>query len=439
MAVQVCEQIITGRNFDYASALEIIQSEEYLQDSDFVHQKSQKITHKHGRILEDIEDFQEKLAKNTREFDLGNENHRDKRSFDLLDFFGSTSAFESTNNYNITTTPFMIASTSLIAIAVLLASNPTPGLAPSSSPQPGSRNGGSIPETNLEALARNGGSIPETNQEALDLVPPGLTPVATFPNFATPRTNHRAVAVIFKEPEGTVAGVDPLAGRKKRGVLAYPYHVKNYKVNPFKETDWNDFWAQLEYDWDTEDFKIARKETVNIWESLQQNVKCLGPKLTQSLGRKPAPVVAPRVEDFNIDINHDFQQIPNREIGFLEKLKNTVTRYGAKLTVDQRVEDFNIDINDFEQIPSREIGFLEKLQNTVTRYGEKLTNTFTKKPEAEERDVLAYPDHIENYKVNPFKETDRANFWEQVEYDWDTDEFQWLRQEIGKGWEKNCY
>ena len=77
---------------------------------------------------------------------------------------------------------------------------------------------------------------------------------------------------------------------------------------------------------------------------------------------------------------------------------------------------------------------MEKLQNTVTRYGgEKLTNIFTKKPEAEERDVLAYPYHIENYKVNPFKETDRANFWEQVEYDWDTDEFQWLRQEIGKG------
>ena len=124
---------VTGRNFDYASALEIIQSEEYLQDSDFAHQNSQKITHKHGSILEDIENFEEKLAKTSRE----NENHRDKRSFDLLDFFGSTSAFESTNNYNITTTPFMIASTSLVAIAVLLASNPTPGLAPSSSPQPG--------------------------------------------------------------------------------------------------------------------------------------------------------------------------------------------------------------------------------------------------------------------------------------------------------------
>ena len=73
---------------------------------------------------------------------------------------------------------------------------------------------------------------------------------------------------------------------------------------------------------------------------------------------------------------------------FFGKLKNTVNRYGAKLTVDQRVEDFNIDINDSEQIPNREVSFLEKLQNTLTRYGEKLTNIFTKKPEAEERDVL---------------------------------------------------
>ena len=136
--MKTSDEFVTGRNFDYASALEIIQSEEYLQDSDFAHLKSsQKITHKHGRILEDIENFEEKSAKTSKEFDIGNENHRDKRSFDIVDFFGSTDAFASTNNYNITTTPFFIASTSLIAIAVLLASNPTPGLAPSSSPQPG--------------------------------------------------------------------------------------------------------------------------------------------------------------------------------------------------------------------------------------------------------------------------------------------------------------
>ena len=107
--MKTSDEFVTGRNFDYASALEIIQSEEYLQDSDFAHHKSQKITHKHGRILEDIENFEEKWAK--REFDIGNENHRDKRSFDIVDFFGSTDAFASTNNYNITTTPFFIAST----------------------------------------------------------------------------------------------------------------------------------------------------------------------------------------------------------------------------------------------------------------------------------------------------------------------------------------
>ena len=55
--------------------------------------------------------------------------------------------------------------------------------------------------------------------------------------------------------------------------------------------------------------------------------------MTQRLGRKPAPsVVAPRFEDFNIDIYQDVQQSPNREVGFLEKLQNTVTRYGEKLT-----------------------------------------------------------------------------------------------------------
>ena len=49
---------------------------------------------------------------------------------------------------------------------------------------------------------------------------------------------------------------------------------------------------------------------------------------------------------------------------------------------------------------------------------------------------LAYPHHIKNYKVNPFKETDWANFWAQVKYDWDTDEFEWVRQEIGDGLKK---
>ena len=32
---QTCDQVITGRNYNYAEALQIIQDEEYLEDADF--------------------------------------------------------------------------------------------------------------------------------------------------------------------------------------------------------------------------------------------------------------------------------------------------------------------------------------------------------------------------------------------------------------------
>ena len=35
MATQTCDRTVSGRNFDYASALSIIQDEEYLEDEDF--------------------------------------------------------------------------------------------------------------------------------------------------------------------------------------------------------------------------------------------------------------------------------------------------------------------------------------------------------------------------------------------------------------------
>ena len=36
-------------------------------------------------------------------------------------------------------------------------------------------------------------------------------------------------------------------------------------MNPFKKSDWNDFWEQVEYDWDTEDFKYYhRRHNHNI-------------------------------------------------------------------------------------------------------------------------------------------------------------------------------
>ena len=41
---QTCDQVITGRNYNYAEALQIIQDEEYLEDADF-----DEIRHRVGR------------------------------------------------------------------------------------------------------------------------------------------------------------------------------------------------------------------------------------------------------------------------------------------------------------------------------------------------------------------------------------------------------
>ena len=133
MAVQVCEQIITGRNFDYERALEIIQNEEYLYDSDFA-RHSQKITHK---VLEKIDIFEEKFRQNTQNFDPGeNKAHREQRQI-----LGSPDIFNSTLfNQTLAKAPYMLASTTFLAIAAILATNQPPGLAPSSAPQPGNFN-----------------------------------------------------------------------------------------------------------------------------------------------------------------------------------------------------------------------------------------------------------------------------------------------------------
>ena len=136
MAVQVCEQIITGRNFDYERALEIIQNEEYLYDSDLA-RHSQKISHKHGQVLEKIETFEENFGQITKKFDPGeNKAHREQRQI-----LGSPDIFNSTLfNQTLTKAPYMLASTTFLAIAAILATNQPPGLAPSSAPQPGNFN-----------------------------------------------------------------------------------------------------------------------------------------------------------------------------------------------------------------------------------------------------------------------------------------------------------
>merc|ERR1711935_1120640 len=401
--------------------------------------------------------------------DFGNENIRDKRSILGIPSLNSTIfnkiAFLNTN---ITTNTFHLTAASLLAIGTLFALNPSYGLVPTSSPQPGSRNGGNPPEPIVEGLpiSRNDENLPpHSSVEALALVPPGLTPVSVFPSFAKPRTNHRAVAVIFKEPDGTVANEYPEGVRlkKREAPLAYPYHIKNYIVDPFKETDWADFWEQVEYDWDTEDFKYYRQETVSAWESLQKNIRCLGPKLTRRHGRKPLPKTSPPepiswplLKNRN-DQKEILKQEETHEDYFPSRLSSLVQSLPSKLydfftvTADERDQQSeNEKRPENQKIPEEPDYFPDRLSSLVQSLPSKLYDFFTITPEERElaeyektqkrnkRDApLAYPYHIKNYKVKPFKETDWDDFWAQVKYDWDTDEFEWVRQKNWKRFEKN--
>ena len=59
MATQICDRTISGRNFDYARALEIIQDEEYLEPEDF---DEMRFYRKHGKIVEAIEKMEESYS-----------------------------------------------------------------------------------------------------------------------------------------------------------------------------------------------------------------------------------------------------------------------------------------------------------------------------------------------------------------------------------------
>ena len=92
-----------------------------------------------------------------------------------------------------------IATALLSGLGLLFALNPPPGNVPSDQPQPGNKGGGKSPNF--------------SSGDVLDLVPSGSTAVATFPPFEPKSRTFPAVAVIWREPPGTVAG-EPL--RKKR-------------------------------------------------------------------------------------------------------------------------------------------------------------------------------------------------------------------------------
>ena len=57
MATQTCDRTVTGRNFDYASALNISQSETYLEQEDL---NEIGLYHRQGEVLQAIENFDDK-------------------------------------------------------------------------------------------------------------------------------------------------------------------------------------------------------------------------------------------------------------------------------------------------------------------------------------------------------------------------------------------
>ena len=241
MAVQTCDQAIIFRNFDYSRALEIVQDEEYLDDVNF---DEIRLSRKQGEVFQAIDKFQEKVDNN---FDilwedsdiLGQfdneyqEYHREKRQSNIP--LSLTTATGTNCTFCGSTLPG-IAATVLTSAAILIAANPAPGLAPSSSPQPGSPGGGGLPSANP-------GNI-------LALVPAGLVAVATFPPFLPADRVIPAVAVIFREQPGTVAGTD-LTNKRSSGYSPQP----------------------------------------TLLDRFLKNVRCLGPRLAAKFGKKPAPVV----------------------------------------------------------------------------------------------------------------------------------------------------
>ena len=96
-----------------------------------------------------------------------------------------------------------------------------------------------------------GGGLPSAIPcNILDLVPEGLVPVATFPPFLPADRVIPAVAVIFREQPGTVAGTD-LTNKRSSGYSPQP----------------------------------------TLLDRFLKNVRCLGPRLAAKFGKKPAPVV----------------------------------------------------------------------------------------------------------------------------------------------------
>lgn len=295
MAVQTCDQQITFRNFNYARALEVVQDEEYLDDVDF---DVVRLIRKQGEVFQAIDNFNEKIENNflsedsniLGEFDNEHEesHHREKR----FSFFGNSceSTFTSfttaiTSGIDLTPVrkkratcsdhPWEIFAKVIIGIGMIKIMNPAPGPTPDTSPGCGEPGGGGCPGDN------NPGNI-------LDLVPDGLTPVATFPPFANPFRQVDAVAAIFKEPPGTFAG-------ENTGGAGF---------EPFRRSSGG----------------YSRQPS--LLDRFRKNIRCLGPRLAARFGSKPAPVV---------------------NYGYGKKKRDTGYGTGYGLTERQTSESFNYE------------------------------------------------------------------------------------------------
>ena len=258
MATQICDRVITYRNFDYARAETIIQEEEYLDQEDF---DDIRFYQRQGNILEDIEKGKEKYGRNSKDefFATFKKNHHREKREDL-----STNVVIPTyitdklklcyNTYNVVETcriclkncelgsgydccslissrelpcseaerysgdgsdynvfrgntvlPYSTISWPCIMVKIILILSIKCVLMGEQCPLHPGR-----PPIDPPLVPRcpDDPNCPLFNNpnNVLDLVPPGLTPVATFPPFSRfPRTVD-AEAVIWREPPGTVPG-----------------------------------------------------------------------------------------------------------------------------------------------------------------------------------------------------------------------------------------
>ena len=196
--IRTCTQIVSGRNLAYGRALQIIQSEEYLEaaDLDAIRRirryKRSTIEDDDTRsiVINDMLDFNSTFTLDTLAktglagflFGLlyltGN-----NQSLDLPGIPGIPDTFNSIVPTRPNRKPKKRNKKKKPEKLV------RPGQVPPDQPQPGTPGGGRLPLDSNDPVI----------QQALSLVPPGATPVSVFPPYVKERT-YSSISVIFSEP-----------------------------------------------------------------------------------------------------------------------------------------------------------------------------------------------------------------------------------------------